>query len=199
MILTSNMKVTVAVIAGLMCLPLHAVSASPASENGDAALDFLIGVWEGQSTHFFPRREDRAPVSEDVIFDCASVLKGTYVRCSTAWTRRDKKTTRTFLLYVNRVEPDGSLQVLYIYDNWPDHVSYPLRPDSVMQQTTRERVFHGELATTDAEGRRVSERITWTFSSNESVLAATEYNHIDGELEEDWKLAFAFKLTRSSP
>ncbi len=148
-------------------------------------LDFLIGEWEGQSTFFYPRDEGRTPSHETVRVLCQYVLKDTYIQCDTAWTNAQNQ-TRTFRLHFNHNQLDKAYQLLFIYDNWPRHVSYLLNYDD------DQKAYFGFSEFEDANGQTGQERVEWRLSDDKRELHSTEFNHLESDPENYWANSFEF-------
>ena len=150
-----------------------------------ADLDFLIGDWTGQSTFTYPREAGRTKSHEDVRAHCAHILKNTYIQCDTWWTNSEGR-TRIFRLHFNYSKLDNAYQTLFVYDNWPRHVSYFLNYDEARN------VYVGESDFEDAEGQGGRERIEWRVSADRRELHSQETNNLDGEPEDYWPKYFEF-------
>lgn len=148
-----------------------------------ADLDFLIGVWSGRSTFLYPREDGRAPAHEEAQATCAYILNETYIQCDTAWARPDGR-RRAFRLHFNTLE-DG-YQTLFLYDNWPRHVSYVLRYDS------GNGVYIGGGSFVDSNGVAGEERVEWRFSADGTEVRSEEFNHLEGDPGDYWPKYFEF-------
>lgn len=166
-------------------LPTQSFANETDKEPSIKDLDFLIGTWEGQSTFLYPRDEERSPANETVKVSCAYVLKDTYIQCDTAWTNSDDR-TRTFRLHFNHNRLDEAYQVLFIYDNWPRHVSYLLNYDD------SEDAYIGLSEFEDADGETGEERVEWRLSEDERELRSAEFNHLASDPDDYWAKSFEY-------
>ena len=173
--------------ASIVCL----VAASPAwaqayeSQPSIADFGFLIGDWEGQSTFLYPREEGREQSQETVSTTCKYVLKETYIQCDTAWTNAEDR-TRTFRLHFNYNQLDEGYQVLFVYDNWPRHVSYLLHYDD------KAGAYIGLSDFEDSDGVSGQERVEWRVSDDKRELRSSEFNHLETDPDGYWANYFEF-------
>lgn len=173
-------------VSTLTCLAaMPGIATEPENEKSINDLEFLIGEWEGQSTFLYPRDEDRSPAHETVQVSCAYVLKDSYIQCDTAWTNADDR-TRTFRLHFNHNQLDEAYQVLFIYDNWPRHVSYLLNYDE------SKNAYIGFSEFEDAEGGTGEERVEWRLSDDQRELHSAEFNHLETDPDGFWANSFEF-------
>ena len=149
----------------ILTAALAAIFASPAlgedkTEPSIADLDFFIGEWEGNSRFFYPREPEREDAFEASCTSCKYILKETYIQCDTSWTRNSDQRTRTLRLMLNYNALDEGYQVLYIYDNWPRHVSYLIHYDEEIG------AYVGMSDFEDGAGATGKERIEWRVSAD---------------------------------
>ena len=161
------------------------ISSAQGEENSIRNLDFFIGEWRGEATLSYPREEGREPREETVAVSCNYILKDTYIQCDTAWTRADGR-TRTFRLHFNHIEEDNVFQTLFIYDNYPHHVSYPLRFDA------KTNAYLGSSDFEMDDGVAGSERIVWRVSEDGKEISCEEFNHLETDPDDFWPRNFQF-------
>lgn len=172
-------------IATLAALALPALANEEVKEPSIKDLEFLVGEWVGQSTFYYPRRDDREISHETTHTLCQYILKNTYIQCDTSWTRPDGR-VRTLRLHLNYNALDEGYQVLYIYDNWPRHVSYLMQYDSVRG------VFAGESIFENSEGVSGRERVEWRVSDDGHEVNSAEFSNLETEAPDYWPKYFDF-------
>ena len=77
-----------------------------------------------------------------------------------------------------------------MYDNYPRHVSYPLRYDS------EKGVYLGASTFTQADGITGEERVEWLFSEDGSQITSKEFNHLSSDPDGYWAHYFKFVWRR---
>ncbi len=150
-----------------------------------ADLGFLVGEWEGRSTFYYPREEGRVRAYEKSRTRCSYILKNTYIQCDTSWTR-DGGGERTLRLHLNYNNLDKGYQVLYIYDNWPRHVSY------LMQYDEEKKAFVGFSNFEDSDGVAGKERVLWRPSADGAEVYSAEFSNLETDTEDYWPKYFDF-------
>lgn len=150
-------------------------------------LGFLIGDWAGEALHFYPREPGRLQRKEESRAECKYILRETYVQCDTVWTSEDGP-ERRLRLHFNAM--GSAYQVLFLYDNWPHHVAYPLTYD------LDRRVFRGSSSFQNSDGTEGFERVEWNVSEDEREVVVQEYNHFATDPEDYWARYFKFTWRR---
>ncbi len=177
----SNLITTILIIATLWINVVNATEEKP--EN---VLGFFVGKWEGKATLFSPRGTNKLRI-ESVTFTCIKVLKETYVQCKSTWTNIDRK-TRDLITFWNYDKQNDQYEILYIYDNWPGKVNYPLKYDSGKRLLTGSDTFKGP------DGVAAKEKVEWSISKNGNEIVSREYNHYETDPDSTWQLSFEFIL-----
>ena len=172
-------------LSAVTALSFCAITNAQAEENSIRDLDFFIGEWRGEATLSYPREEGREPRDETVSVSCDYILKDTYIQCDTAWTRADGR-TRTFRLHFNHIEDENAYQTLFIYDNHPHHVSYPLRYNK------ESKAYLGASDFEMDDGVAGKERIVWRVSEDGNEISCEEFNHLETDPEDFWPRNFKF-------
>ena len=167
---------------GLASVPFSSNAAPP--DSGTAHLQF-VGSWEGTSTLYRPRDTTRDIRVETVRAVCDSILKGTYVRCQSRWTREDGR-YRDLNIYWNYNALDSLYDILFLYDDWPGKVNYPLTYDA------ENREFTGVDTFTTPKGVAARERVSWTISADGNTIVGTEHNHFATDPPDYWPMSFKF-------
>lgn len=179
----------VACFIGILLAAWRPTAFAQPPEALDPALEFLIGTWEGEATLYAAPGDDRADRVESVAAKCIPILKNAYIQCDTAWRREDGR-ERTFRLHLNYNQISERHQMLYIYDNWPEHVRYPV------DYAPETRSFTGVSAGENADGGAWEERVVWRVSEDGNEIHATE--HVRDPGQPDWRLSFEFTWRRAS-
>ena len=176
----------------LLTLFTPSLSLADELEKSIADLDFLIGDWRGEAVLSYPREDGRDPRRENVEASCAYILNNTYIQCDTAWTREDGA-TRTFRLHFNYNALDEGYQTLFVYDNWPRHVSYLLHYDD------NKGAYVGRSEFEDDDGVAGEERVIWRVAADGSEIQSEEYNHLETDPDDYWPRYFEFVWRKASP
>ena len=146
-------------------------------------LNVFVGEWEGSATAFYPRIEGKENREETIYVTCRKVLKGTYIECNSIY-KQTNGNSRELLVYWNYDAKADSFQILYLYDNWPGKVNYPLYFD------TTERLFTGYDTFTVHGSIPAEERVETYISEDGNEIRHTEYNHYQTDPEDYWVKSF---------
>lgn len=152
-------------------------------------LHTFIGEWTGDATAYYPRDSSRTTRFETIQAVGKKMLKETYVELSSTWTQKDGSTRELLQLLNYHVRKD-SFQVLYLYDNWPGRVDYPL---SYNEET---RTFKGYDTFMARGGIPAEEKVEWVISEAGDEIRGTEYNHLATDPEGYWPKTFEYVLRR---
>ncbi|WP_420580917.1 hypothetical protein [Reichenbachiella sp.] len=152
-------------------------------------LHTFIGEWTGNATAYFPRDSSRATRFETIQAVGKKILKGTYVEISSTWKQKNGSTRELLELLNYHVRKD-SFQVLYLYDNWPGRVDYPLSFDK------ETRTFKGYDTFIARGGVPAEEKVEWVISEDGNEIRGTEYNHLSTDPEGYWPKTFEYVLRR---
>lgn len=150
-------------------------------------LEFLIGNWEGEAEHYYPREPGKPGRVEKSRAKCRYILQKAYILCKTVWTRGDGQ-ERRFHLHFNAL--DSAYQVLFLYDGWPRHVAYPLTLNA------NRDVFLGSSEFENSDGTEGSERVEWSISNDQNEITVREFNHLATDPEDYWAHYFKFTWRR---
>lgn len=173
-------------LMALLCLSTS-IAAQHDAKLTTKDLDFFIGEWKGEAVHYYPRDVSRETRTESVSAICDYILNQTYIKCETVWTTEGGK-ERKFLLHLNALE--DTYQLLFMYDNWPRHVSYPL------QYIAEKGIYMGESSFVGGDGIVGEERVEWLISEDKSEIVSKEYNHLSSDKEGYWAHYFKFRWKR---
>jgi hypothetical protein len=179
------MRIISAMVLAMLAGPVLAEDASSAS----GVPDLFLGKWEGTATAFFPRDPERQPRRESVTAECTHALKDTYVRCRTTWVS-EAGDSRELLIFWNHNSRENNVQVLYLYDNWPGKVNYPLEWDPETRTITGADTF------TAADNVAAEERVRWQFAADGTEISSIEENHYSTDPEDYWARSFEFTWQR---
>jgi len=152
-------------------------------------LNTFVGEWEGNATLYYPRSEGKTERKETISVICDTVLKGTYIECNSIW-KQTNGNTRELITYWNYDAWIDSFQILYLYDNWPGKVNYPLSLDS------SKRMFVGYDTFIARGGIPAEERVEWFISEDGNEIWSNEYNHYQTDPEGYWAKSFEFVWKR---
>lgn len=169
----------------LLALLAPSFSLAEETEKSISDLDFLIGDWRGEAVLSYPREESRDPRHENVVAACAYILKNTYIQCDTEWTREDG-VTRSFRLHFNYNALDEGYQTLFVYDNWPRHVSY------LLHDADKLGAYVGTSEFEDDDGVSGQERVIWRVSADGSEIRSEERNNLETDPADYWPKYFEF-------
>ncbi|MDW3209897.1 MAG: hypothetical protein R8N23_08525 [Reichenbachiella sp.] len=149
----------------------------------------FVGEWTGQATAYFPRDSSKTTRLESIQAVGKKILKDTYVEIKSSWTQEDGS-TRELLELLNYPVRKDSFQVLYLYDNWPGRVDYPL---SYNEET---RTFKGYDTFIARGGIPAEEKVEWVISKDGNEIRGTEYNHLSTDPDGYWPKTFEYVLRR---
>lgn len=155
-----------------------------------ADLDFLIGAWEGQTTFFFPRDNDREPAHEEADRTCQYILANNYIQCDSTMTRSDGR-SRSLRSHFNYDPEETAYQALYIYDNWAGHVTYHIR------RGEEANTYVAFMDYTTPEGVAADERIEWRLSEDGRKWRVSEFHHLPTDPDGYWAKNFEVDLRRA--
>lgn len=170
-----------------MLTPIFAaLSLAAVQDESDLLLPGFIGDWEGEAVAYNPLQPERGERREDISAICRPVLSESYVQCDARWSA-ESGTSRELLIFWNALAEVGRYEILYLYDNWPGKVQYPLDFDSDTRTLTGYSQF-------EAGDRTAEERVRWIFSEDGNVISSEE--HVRYEGDPDWLLSFEFTWRR---
>lgn len=175
-----------AILVATAAIPEATLASPPDSATAHYA---FIGTWDGTATLFRPRDTTRDVRIEAVHAICDTILKGTYVRGAAIWTREDGR-ARELNVYWNYDETTGQYPILFLYDDWPGKVTYPLDYDP------DRREFTGVDTFTTPQGVAAKERVSWIISEDGNEITGTEHNHFATDPDDYWPLFFKFTWKR---
>lgn len=185
------MKLKIKILLLSIFTVVHSSSAQKNSENFDPlpVLQFFVGQWSGEATAYFPRDSTKANRHETIRATGKKMLKDSYIEISSIWTQPDG-THRQLLEFINYHVRKDSFQVLYLYDNWPGRVDYPLSydPDS--------KTFEGYDTFMARGGVPAEEKVVWKVAKDGSEIRGTEYNHLATDPDDFWPKTFEYVLRR---
>ena len=149
----------------------------------------LIGEWEGTATAYFPRDTGRSPRVERVTASCEWALGKAYVECRSVWTT-DEGSVRRLITYFNYNHRSGEFDILFLYDNWPGKVNYPLAFDP------EQRTISGRDTFTGPGGVDAEERVSWRIADDGNTISGLEHNHFASDSDGYWPKTFEFEWRR---
>ncbi|WP_422359582.1 hypothetical protein [Reichenbachiella sp.] len=152
-------------------------------------LHAFVGEWTGEATAYYPRDTSKESRFESIRAVGKKMLKETYVEIQSTWTQADG-TSRELLELVNYHVRKDSFQVLYLYDNWPGRVDYPL---SYNEET---RTFNGYDTFIARGGIPAEEKVEWILSEDGLEIRGTEYNRLSTDPDGYWPKTFEYVLRR---
>ena len=152
-------------------------------------LDLFVGEWKGKATAYYERDKDREPRIETVKINATKILKNTYVKMESVWTTPDGN-TRELLVFFNYNRRTDKFDILFLYDNWPGKVNYPVEynPDT--------RMFSGYDTFTASGGVAAEEKVTWEISEDGNEIRSVEYNHYETDPKDYWAKSFEYVLKK---
>jgi hypothetical protein len=112
-------------------------------------------------------------------------LKDTYIQCDSAWARADGR-VRTLRWHINYNAIDGGYQKLFIYDNYPRHVSYLLHYEQALG------AYVGLSEFEEADGTTGDERVEIRVSEAGDEMNVTEAYHSATDPDEFWATSFTY-------
>lgn len=177
-------RLTVCFILAIAVSTASAQTGSSDSLTAQQLLNLFIGKWEGTATALYPREMERPLREEQVEVECRPVLGGTYIECRSTWTTGDGA-SRELLTFWNYDQAADSVNILFLYDNWPGKVRYALSYDP----NKREIVGYDTFT---AGGIPAEERVVWSFSGSGDEITGTEFNHYSTDPEGYWPQTFRF-------
>jgi len=174
----------------LLILPVQlSISAfgqnKPKTSSAFEILNTFVGEWQGTATLYYPRSAGKSERKETISVICDTVLKGTYIECNSIW-KQTNGNTRELITYWNYDARTDSFQILYLYDNWPGKVNYPLSFDS------SKRMFVGHDTFIARGGIPAQERVEWFISEDGNEIRCNEHNHCQTDPEGYWAKSFEF-------
>ena len=149
-------------------------------------LDAFVGNWEGEATAYFPRDKEKKNRKEKVFVTGKTILGGSYVECNTNWTQSSGE-NRELNIYLNYDKKKNLVDILFLYDDWPGKVTYPLGYDEKSRSLTGVDTF------TTSKGVKGKERVEWWISEDHSIIVGREYNHYETDPEDYWPMSFEFE------
>ena len=152
-------------------------------------LNAFIGEWEGDATAYFPRDKDRKNRKEKVVVSGKKILNGNYIECNANWTQSNGE-NRELNIYLNYDKKKSLIDILFLYDDWPGKVNYPLGYDE------KSRTLTGVDTFTTSKGVKGKERVEWWISEDHSIIVGREYNHYETDAEDYWPMSFEFEWKR---
>lgn len=152
-------------------------------------LHTFVGEWKGSATAYYPRDSTRNNRIEKINAEGKKMLKDTYVEISSTWTQEDGS-SRELLEFLNYHVRKDSFQILYLYDNWPGRVDYPMSYD---QETG---TFNGYDTFIARGGIPAEEKVEMVISEDGNEIRGTEYNHLSTDPEGYWPKTFEYVLKR---
>lgn len=147
------------------------------------------GQWEGEATAYFPRDAQKPNRIESIKAEGKIILKNSYVELYSTWTQPNGEFRELLTLWNYHIKKD-SFQILYLYDNWPGRVDYPLGFDSLTL------TFNGYDTFIANGGIAAEEKVEWIISEDGKEIRSTEYNHLYTDPKDYWPKTFEFILRR---
>ena len=149
-------------------------------------LNAFVGEWGGEATAYFPRDKDRKNRKEKVVVTGKKILGESYIECNTNWTQSSGE-NRELNIYLNYDKKKSLIDILFLYDDWPGKVNYPLGYDE------KSRTLTGVDTFTTSKGIKGKERVEWWISEDHSIIVGREYNHYETDPEDYWPMSFEFE------
>lgn len=155
-----------------------------------SVLHTFAGEWTGDAWAYYPRDSSRENRYETIEAIGEKMLKETYVELRSTWKQKDGS-SRELLEFLNYHVRKDSFQILYLYDNWPGRVDYPMSYD---QET---RTFKGYDTFIARGGVPAEEKVEMVISENGNEIRGTEYNHLSTDPAGYWPKTFEYVLRRT--
>jgi len=188
------MKLFITVFLIIITISLHGQDENSSTKDTvdvSAIIKTFVGEWEGEATAFFPRKPDRPNRNEKVNVVCKEVLEGNYIECNTKWAIENGR-TRKLLIFWTYNKKTEKFNILFLYDDWPEIVNYPLDYDP------QNRIFRGIDNFTTSRGIKGEEHVEWEISADSNVIKGTEYNHYENDPKDYWPKSFEFTWRRKN-
>lgn len=145
----------------------------------------LEGKWVGKSETYYPRDSSKEKRIEEVQVECQYILKATYMECKSKWTDQNEN-TRDLRIYFTYNSREKHHDILFLYDNWPGKVNYPLYYDSLKNK------FTGSDNFISSGNIKAMEKVEWFLDEKENKIISREYNHFENESDTFWPKTFEF-------
>jgi Protein of unknown function (DUF1579) len=149
-------------------------------------LSAFVGEWSGEATAYFPRDKEKKNRKEKVEITGKTILGGSYIECNSNWTQSGGE-NRELNIYLNYDNKKAAINILFLYDDWPGKVTYPLGYDD------KSRTLTGVDTFTTSKGVKGKERVEWWISEDHSIIVGREYNHYETDPEDYWPMSFEFE------
>ena len=154
-----------------------------------SVLNSFVGKWSGNATAYYPRDSTKKTRYETIEAIGRKILKDTYVEMQSTWTQENGESRELFILWNYHIKKD-SFQILFLYDNWPGRVDYPLSYDPIS------RTLKGYDTFIARGGISAEEKVEWQISEDGKEIRGTEYNHLATDPEDYWPKTFEYILRR---
>lgn len=152
----------------------------------------IIGNWEGVAKRYNPRDSIQKIEIESIHASCKAILDSTYIECTTVW-KSNNGSKRNLNIYFNYNSRQDLYDILFLYDNWPGKVNYPLK------YSEADNTFKGRDDFIAKGGIQAEEKVSWQILDNGNRIISIENNHFNNEEENYWPKVFEFEWNRIDP